>query len=246
MVMVQLSKDSLDNEEIIGFLKQNLEFKEVYQKILSKKVIDQVAEERAITVTVEEIQNQANQQRHEKRLEKAADTLAWLTDQMITSDDWEAGIRERLLAQKLAESLFSKDVEKYFIQNRLNFEQVSLYQIIVPYERLARELFYQIEEEEISFYHAAHLYDIDPRRREQCGYEGKLYRWGLKADFAAIVFGSNPGEILSPVKTDQGYHLILVEEFIQAELTPERYQEILQKLFKDWLASELNYRLYNT
>ena len=39
MVMVQLSKDSLDNEEIIGFLKQNLEFKEVYQKILSKKVI---------------------------------------------------------------------------------------------------------------------------------------------------------------------------------------------------------------
>ena len=246
MIMVQLSKDSLDNEEIIGFLKQNLEFKEVYQKILSKKVIDQVAEERAITVTVEEIQNQANQQRHEKRLEKAADTLAWLADQMITSDDWEAGIRERLLAQKLAESLFSKDVEKYFIQNRLNFEQVSLYQIIVPYERLARELFYQIEEEEISFYHAAHLYDIDPRRREQCGYEGKLYRWGLKADFAAIVFGSNPGEILTPVKTDQGYHLILVEEFIQAELTPERYQEILQKLFKDWLASELNYRLYNT
>ncbi|CAD5946248.1 peptidylprolyl isomerase [Planktothrix agardhii] len=246
MVMVQLSKDSLDNEEIIGFLKQNLEFKQFYQKILFQKVINQVAEERAITVTAEEIQSQANQQRHEKRLEKAADTLAWLADQMITSDDWEAGIRERLLAQKLAESLFSKDVEKYFIQNRLNFEQVSWYQIIVPYERLARELFYQIEEEEISFYHAAHLYDIDPKRREQCGYEGKLYRWGLKADFAAIVFGSNPGEILSPVKTDQGYHLILVEEFIQAELTPERYQEILQKLFKDWLASELNYRLYNT
>ncbi|WRH67561.1 MAG: peptidylprolyl isomerase [Planktothrix sp. GU0601_MAG3] len=244
--MVQLSKDSLGDEEIVGFLKRNLEFKEVHQKILFQKVIDQVAEERGIIVTDEEIQNQANQQRHEKRLEKAADTLAWLADQMITSDDWEAGIRERLLAQKLAESLFAKDVEKYFVQNRLSFEQVSLYQIIVPYQRLARELFYQIEEEEISFYHAAHLYDIDPRRREKCGYEGKLYRLGLKADFAAIVFGATPGEILSPVKTDQGYHLILVEEFIQAELTPERYQEILQKLFKEWLASELNYRLYNT
>ncbi|CAD5959858.1 Foldase protein PrsA [Planktothrix tepida] len=245
MIMVQLSKDLLDNEEIISFLKQNLEFKEVYQKILSQKVINQVAEERGIIVTAEEIQNQANQQRYAKRLEKAADTLAWLADQMITSDDWEAGIRERLLAQKLAESLFTKDVEKYFIQNRLNFEQVSLYQIIVPYERLARELFYQIEEEEISFYHAAHLYDIEPGRRERCGYEGQLYRWGLKADFAAIVFAATPGEILSPVKTDQGYHLILVEEFIQAELTIERTQEIIQKLFKDWLASELNYRLYN-
>jgi parvulin-like peptidyl-prolyl isomerase len=245
MIMVQLSKDLLDDEEIISFLKRHLEFKEVYQKILSQKVINQVAEERGIIVTAEEIQNQANQQRYAKRLEKATDTLAWLADQMITSDDWEAGIRERLLSAKLAESLFSKEVEKYFVQNRLNFEQVLLYQIIVPYERLARELFYQIEEEEISFYHAAHLYDIDPKRREQCGYEGKLYRWGLKADFAAIVFAATPGEILSPVKSDQGYHLILVEEFIQAEVTPQRYQDILQKLFKDWVASELNYRVYN-
>lgn len=245
MIMVQRSKDLLDDEEIISFLKRNLGFKEVYQKILSQKVINQVAEEKGIIVTAEEIQNQANQERYAKRLEKAADTLAWLADQMITSDDWEAGIRERLLSEKLAESLFSKEVEKYFIQNRLNFEQVSLYQIIVPYERLAKELFYQIEEEEISFYHAAHLYDIDPQRRERCGYEGKLYRWGLKANFAAIVFAATPGEILSPVKTDQGYHLILVEEFIQAELTLERSQEIIQKLFKDWLASELNYRLHN-
>lgn len=246
MIMVQLSKDLLNDEEIIRFLKRNLKYKEVYEKILSQKVINQVAEERGIIVTAEEIQNQANQERYAKRLEKAADTLAWLADQMITSDDWEAGIRERLLSEKLAESLFSKDVEKYFIQNRLNFEQVSLYQIIVPYERLARELFYQIEEEEISFYHAAHLYDIEPQRQERCGYEGKLYRWQLKADFAAIVFAATPGEILSPVKTDQGYHLILVEEFIQAELTLERTQEIIQKLFKDWLASEVNYRFYNT
>ena len=244
--MMQLSRILVDYDEIISFLKRNLKFKDVYQKILSQQVINQVAEERGITVTAEEIQHQANQQRYAKRLEKAADTLAWLGDQMVTSDDWEAGIREQILAQKLAESLFAKDIEKYFIQNRLNFEQVSLYQIIVPYERLARELFYQIEEEEISFYHAAHLYDIDPQRRERCGYQGKLYRWELKADFAALVFGSPPGEILSPVKTDQGYHLILVEEFIQAELTRDRAQEILQKLFQDWLSSELNYRFYNT
>ncbi|MFM6413031.1 MAG: peptidylprolyl isomerase, partial [Planktothrix sp.] len=75
MIMVQLSKDLLD-EEIISFLKRNLKFKEAYQKILSQKVINQVAEERGIIVTAEEIQNQANQQRYAKRLEKAADTLA--------------------------------------------------------------------------------------------------------------------------------------------------------------------------
>ncbi|MFM6190446.1 MAG: peptidylprolyl isomerase, partial [Planktothrix sp.] len=68
--MVQLSKDLLNDEEIIRFLKRNLKYKEVYEKILSQKVINQVAEERGIIVTAEEIQNQANQQRYAKRLEK--------------------------------------------------------------------------------------------------------------------------------------------------------------------------------
>ncbi len=237
---------SISNDEIVCFLKAQIQYKGVYQKILSQKAIERAVQERKITVTPEEIQAEADRQRLARRLEKASDTLAWLTDQMITPDDWEAGIREHLLAEKLAESLFSKEVEKYFAQNKLDFEQVLLYQIIVPYERLAREIFYQVEEEEISFYHAAHLYDIEQKRRELCGYEGKLDRRNLKADLAALIFGATSGEIIGPHKTDLGYHLLKVEEFVPAELTKERYQEILQKLFQEWLASEVNYMLHNT
>lgn len=164
---------------------------------------------------------------------------------MIAPEDWEAGIRDRLLAQKLAEQIFGKDVEKFFAQNRLDFEQILLYQIIVSSEKLAQELFYQIEDEEISFYEAAHLYDLDEKRRQQCGYEGKLYRWGLKPDIAAVVFSAQAGEVVGPLPTEQGHHLVMVQEFIQAELTSERYQKILNKMFNQWLASELNYMFHN-
>ncbi len=235
----------IDLEGILSFLKKDIQLKEVYQKILHQKVINQAAHERGITVTPEEIQAEADRLRYEKRLERASDTLAWLAEQMISVEEWEAGICDRLLAKKLAECLFAKDVEKFFAQNRLDFEQILLYQLILPNELVAQELFYQIEEGEISFYEAAHLYDIDEKRRQQCGCEGRLYRWSLKPDIAAVVFGTPVGEVVSPIQTDQGYHLLMVEEFIPAELTPERYQEILNRMFQDWLASEVNYMLHS-
>jgi parvulin-like peptidyl-prolyl isomerase len=243
--MNELAKISIEPSEIISFLKQELQFKEVWQKVLHYKVIGQAAKEREMSVTPEEIQAEAERLRREKRLEKASETLAWLEDQMISSQDWEAGISDRLLEKKLAESIFAKEVEKFYAQNKLQFNQVLLYQIIVPYEKLAQELFYQIEEGEISFYQAAHLYDIDEDRRQKCGFEGKLYRWNLRPDIAATVFGAPIGQLINPIKTSQGYHLLRVEEFIAAELTPERYQEILDRMFKEWLVSELNYLIYS-
>ena len=235
----------IESGEIIDSLKQELQVKSFYQKILQKRVIEKAAKERGLTVTPEEIQAEGDKLRREKRLEKAADTIAWLADQMISVEDLETGIGDRLLAKKLAEFLFSKDVKKVFVQNKLQFDQIILYQIIVEEPKLAQELFYQIQEGEISFFDAAHFYDIDEHRRHLCGCEGKLYRWGLKPDIAGAVFSAQPGEVIRPIQTDLGYHLFMVEKFLPAELNAERYEEILQNMFNLWLSNEVNYLLYN-
>lgn len=241
--MHDLTKIVIEPEEIVNFLKREINLKEVYQNILFQRVIRDAAQERGITVTTAEIEAEANRQRREKRLEKAADTVAWLADQLISPHDWETGIRDRLLAQKLTDELFSQEVEKFFIQNRLEFEQVSLYQMLVDSEKIAQELYYQIEEGEITFYEAAHFYDVDIHRQKKCGYEGKIYRFALQADIAAIVFSTPPQQLIGPVKSQQGYHLLIVEEFHPAVLTPQRYQEIINNMFKHWLARELDFML---
>jgi parvulin-like peptidyl-prolyl isomerase len=235
----------ISSEEIVGFLKKNLQFREICRQILYQRIIDQAADTRAITITPEEIQTEADHLRRDLKLEKAADTLAWLTEQLINIDDWEGGIADRLLTQKLKANLFTKEVDVFFAQNRLDFEQILLYQIIVPYEKLAQELFYQIEEREISFYEAAHLYNIDERRRHECGYEGKLYRWTLKPEIAAVIFAADAGELIQPIQDEEGYHLLMVEEFIPATLTEEIRQNIQQRLFQEWLVGELNYVLHS-
>lgn len=243
--MIELSQTSVEPDEIITFLKKNIQLKEVCQKILYQKIINQAAQERGITVTPEEIQAEANHQRYEKRLEKASETLAWLAEQMITPEDWETGICDRLLSKKLAESLFAKEVEKFFAQNQLIFQQVLLYKLTVLDGKLAQELFYQIEEREISFYEAAHLYDIDESRRYQWGYEGQIDRWKLKPDVAAVVFGAKIGDVIGPFDFDGSYHLFMVEKFIPAELSRQKYQELLNNMFNEWLANELNYWLHS-
>ncbi len=166
---------------------------------------------------------------------------------MVTTEEWEAGIKNRLLAQKLAANLFDKEVESYFAQNRLDFDQFILYQIVVPYEQLAQEIYYQIEEEEISFYEAAHLYDMDEARRYRCGYEGKIGRWSLPPRLAEAIGNAHLGHIVGPIATEeeQKYHILMIEEFIPAELTPERHQDIVNRLFQEWLTGEFNSVVHN-
>lgn len=231
--------------DVINLLKEDIRLKATYQRIWRQKIIEEAAHERGLTVSSEEIQQQAEYQRRQQRLEKAEDTLTWLADQMVTEEEWETGIQKYLLSKKLAQSLFEKEVEKHFAQNKLSFERLLLYQISVASEKIAQELFYQIEEKEISFYEAAHLYNTDEGQRNRCGFEGKLYRRNLSPDIAAAIFGAPLKEVIGPLQANQMYHLFLVEEFIPAELTSERCQEIINKLFEDWLSSELNYRLYN-
>jgi parvulin-like peptidyl-prolyl isomerase len=234
-----ISEPFIPPELIVDCLKREIAFKEICRRVMSQKIIHRMAEARNIDVTAAEIQTEANRQRYQRHIESAADTFAWLAEEQITPEDWEAGICDRLLAQKLAESLFANEVESYFIEHRLSFEQVLLYQLTVPYPQLAQELLYQIEENEISFYEAAHLYDLDKQRRLQCGYVGKLCRLNFQPEIAAILLGANPGEIVGPIQSEQGYSLLMVEEFIQAKLTPEIRSIILDRLFQGWLEREL-------
>lgn len=247
MEIIDFQGIAINTTEIIKFLKQKTRLKDVCEQILREKIIEQAAASRNIVVTPEEIQTEAEEIRRAKRLEKASDTMAWLKEELNTVEEWEMAIKQSLLAKKLARHLFDNKVEPHFVQNRLDFDQCVLYQLVVPYEKLAQELFYQIEEEEISFYQAVHLYDIDENRRYVCGYEGKVYRWNFAPDIAAAIFKTPipVNEIIGPIKSDLGYHLFRIEDYIPAELTSERHQEIIDRLFKQWLDSELNYAIHS-
>ncbi len=225
-------------DEIVKFLRKNVQYKEVCQQIVYQRIVQKVARDRGICVTSQEIQYEAAQFRQRYRLQQSADTLAWLADQQMTPDDWESGICDRLLVQKLTKTLFNQEVEQYFAKNRFQFDRVVLYQMIFSDEQLAQDVFYQIKNSEISFYEAASRYGRD--EQPPCCDYAQFYRWMLNPKIAASVFDQQIGQVLEPVEIEQGYHLIKVERILSAELTPELRQELLNQRFQTWLKSELN------
>jgi parvulin-like peptidyl-prolyl isomerase len=227
--------------DVVHFLKKQFKYQNACHSISSARLIQQVALDRGVTLPETQIQQEADRYRHENGLEHAADTINWLNQQQVTPEEWEEGIRDRLLADCLSQHLFSRDVERVFAENRSNYETVALYQLVVPYEQLAMELFYQIEESEISFYEAAHLYDIDAERRRKCGFEGILARWQLEPSLSPLIFGAQAKQVTQPIQRDDGYHLIWVEEFLEATLTETISKEIMDNFFQDWVLSELNH-----
>ncbi len=240
--MSSLSELYVTPDEILRFLRKTLRIRETHDAVLCQKIIDQVAQNRMISVAPEEVRTQIDQMFIETDLtglKQDSDILRWMNEQLVSIGDLEAGIYDRLIRQKLAESLFFDSAGSFFYAHQADFDQVVLYQIIVPYERVIDEILFQIRLQELSFYEAAHLYDLDERRRHQCGYEGIFYRSDLYPDMSEVAFVAPPREIIGPIKTENQYHLLWVEEFIPAELTPQRQQEIIDRMFQEWLSEEL-------
>ncbi|MEO1181433.1 MAG: peptidylprolyl isomerase [Cyanobacteria bacterium J06636_28] len=242
--MITFGNLAIDSEQLTSFLKREMRVRDLCKQEIYSRIVTMAAKDKGVTISDPEIQAEADRFRHQMKLESAKDTIQWLEDQLITAEEWEEGIHRRLLTQKLAKHLFEHEVPTYFMQNKLNYEKVILYRIVVRNAPLAQELFYQITEAEISFYQAAHQYDTSERRRFHCGYEGTLSRRELTPDMAAQVFGSQPKDVLGPIQSEEGYDLLMVEDFLDAELTEEIQTQILNQLFNEWLNRELIYLMH--
>ena len=242
--MISFGNLNVESDQLIAFLKQELRIRDLCRQIIGRQIVNAAAVDKEIILDEEEVQTKSDQLRHQMKLESAKETLQWLEDQLITPEEWETGIRERLLQEKLAQHLFEQEVSTYFTQNKLKYERVVLYRISVHEAPLAQELFYQITEAETSFYQAAHQHDINEHRRLCCGYEGTVFRWVLTPDLATHIFGSQPQEIIGPIQSEDVYELLMVEEFLPAELTDDVHNQILSQLFQEWLERELTYLMH--
>ncbi|MFH7243843.1 MAG: peptidylprolyl isomerase [Spirulina sp.] len=227
-------------QEIMGFLRRDLKLKSIYRDIIAQRIIQQVAEESGQVVADTEVQQELDALVYDYQLDRPAQLIPWAADRLATLDDIRQRIAEKLLFQKVARHLFLAQVQEQFNTHNRDFQTISLYKILVPYESLAREIFYQIEEEEISFFEAAHIYDIDETRRLRCGFEGRMQRWQLPLDLADLLRDIAVGAVVGPRPADRGYSmLLLVDELVEPEQTPETLDQRIDYLFQDWLTHHL-------
>lgn len=239
--MANLADLSLDAQDVVDFLRQNFRLTEIYQAIVEQRIVHQVALEQGIVVTLQEVEMEAEKLRYEKAFDNPIGFADWLTDCGATLSDFNQMVRFKLLTQKVMHSLFVDQVEAVFSQYPSGFDQLVLYKIVVPYEHLAQEIFYQIEEEEMSFFEAAHVYDIDENRRLNCGYEGTIQRRDLPPELATVLATTRAGELVGPIQAaNQFYELFWIDDLIYPTLNPALRSTILQQLYQNWMEHNIN------
>lgn len=103
---------------------------------------------------------------------------------------------------------------KFFEENKEQFveeETATAKHILVDNEDLAKEVESKINKKEISFEDAAVQYSTCPSNMNG-GDLGTFGRGQMVPEFEEVVFTIPVGKLSSPVKTQFGYHLILVTE----------------------------------
>lgn len=226
-------------DDIIYYIKLACQIPGILEAIATQKIIAEAAEKAGIEVATEELQTAADNLRLAHRLLKAEDTWDWLEKHHLTLDDLEEIAKINLLSSKLANHLFAAKIEPFFYANQLNYSGAVTYEVILDDEDLALELFYALQEGEISFQEIARQYIQNPEIRRAGGYQGIRRRVDFRPEVAAAVFAATPPQILKPIITQKGVHIIAVEEIIKPELDENIRLQIMGDFFTNWLQQQI-------
>jgi len=229
---------TITSEDILQQVKLSYQIPSIVEGIVTRKIIASAADEAGIKVETEELQKAADSIRLMSKLKSADDTWAWLQKHGLSLDNFEEVIYNNVISGKLAQHLFADKVKPFFVEHQLDYAGVVMYEVVLDDEDLAIELFYGIQEGEMSFYEVAHQYIQDTELRRKGGYRGIVRRQELKPEISAAVFAAKPPQVLKPIVTSSGVNLILVEEIIQPELDNNLRSQIMFDLFYEWLKQQ--------
>jgi parvulin-like peptidyl-prolyl isomerase len=226
---------SATDEEIIAYLRHSYKIAEIATLAEQKALILKTCQELKITVSDEELQAAGDTFRRENRLLGGTETLAWLSQQRISVEDWTQGIRIELFAKKLKEHLFGEVVDAHYLNNRKDYKRVALSQILVRDLADALRIVRALREENASFCALALESSKGKQSKESGGFMGIRFLAELMPEIAAAIAEVQEGEVINPIQTKLGYHIIKIEKWFTAELSETLREQVLDSLFQTWL-----------
>ena len=237
-VLIQVNDTDVSLRHVVRQMgvANNLNF---FDGFARRELIRQLAVREGLCATREDIQRKVDDWRYQHRLERVEDTEAWIAQQGITlqdvAEDAEVNRLEYLLSEKISEG----QVEPYFAQHTLEFDEAEICWIFHTDKGVIDEVDLQIREDGADFYAMAREFSQDAHTRPSSGFLGRVRRKQLPKGIAARVFAASPGELFGPEKVSGGFALYLVQQLYPSKLDEQIEKEIRKHLFNQWLQREM-------
>jgi putative peptide maturation system protein len=239
IVVATVHGEDLSLHEFLQTLKLNGQLATLLSKAVVDKLVRDLARREGIAVTDRELQQAADQLRARAGLYKAEDTGAWLARNRLSVGDLETLAERTVVQRKLRDKVTQGKVEAFFDANRSRYDRARAAHLVVDSEGLASELLCQIRDEGRDFTELARQHSLHEDSRQAGGRLGLVQRKNLNSAVAEAIFNARPSTVVGPVKTDLGYHLILVQEVLPAQLDDRTADTVKDELFLAWLQEEL-------
>jgi hypothetical protein len=230
---------TISAQDILHQVKLSCQIPSIVKQIVTRKVVMDAAAEAGIKVETEELQQAADQIRLISKLKTADETWEWLKKNCLSLDDFEEMVYTNVMSGKLAQHLFGDKVEPWFVEHQLDYAGAVIYEVVLDDEDLAMELFYALQEGEISFFEIAQQYIQDTELRRRGGYRGVVRRNEMKPEISAAVFAGKPPQVLKPIVTAKGVYLIWVEKVVKPLLDDKLQYQIISDLLGVWVKQQL-------
>ena len=237
-MLIQVNSIAVSLHHIVRQLgvADNLRF---FDEFARRELIRQLARREGVCAAQEDIQRKVDDWRYQHRLERVEDTEAYLVKRGITLQDVAEDAEVRRLEYLLSEKIAEGQIEPYFAQHTLEFDEAEICWIFHTDKGVIDEVDLQIREEGADFYAMARRFSQDAHTRSGSGFLGRVRRKQLPKGIAARVFAASSGEILGPEKVSKGFALYLVQEYYPATLNEQIKKEIRKYLFNQWLQREM-------
>jgi PPIC-type PPIASE domain len=226
------------DQQIIDGLKYSLRYSEFAEEVERNILIESICKQLNIQVSEDEIQNVGDTFRKHNKLYGEAETMEWLDRQRITPEDWSKGVYLQLLTQKLKEHIGGHNADSLYMNDRENWRRVALSQILTGDLATAIKVSKSIREKGDSFCMLALEYSKGKQSKENGGFAGIRFVAELLPEIAAAIDKAPVGEVLEPVKSKLGYHILRVEKWFSPEFNEVKYF-IAEYLFQSWLTEKI-------
>jgi foldase protein PrsA len=188
--------------------------KQVLSQMVQQQLIDQYARDKKVEVSQAEIDKKENET---KARMQPGQFEQILKQQSLTEQDVQNIFKQQIVLEKSVASqvhVSDSDVKAYFDKNRTLFDtpaQVRARHILVADQAKAKDVMAKLKAGG-SWDALAKQYSTDPSSKDKGGELGFFGRGQMVPAFQDAAFGAKVGQVVGPVKSPFGYHVLQVEE----------------------------------
>lgn len=240
----QQQLEQLEGEEASGFEEQVQA--EILTGLIRSRILEQGAERLGVEVTEEDVDEQQERAIEEVGGQEAFDQL--IEENNLTEEEVRSQLRDLALQEGVAEELTAEataggdEIRAFYKEN---YGTAKARHILLETEEEAKKVLERLQEGE-DFGELAKEVSTDPSAEQNAGDLGEFDRSQMVPEFAEAVFAAEEGEIVGPVETEFGYHVIEVQSLdpgpplaeVEGDISEQLLEEERAQAVQAWLEEQ--------